>query len=116
MSNPTPITPEQIEYLCRLAAIQLAPEEVSKLKGDLGRILEYMKLLEDVDTGGAEPLVQPAQLAGGLREDVPGTGSDPADALRGAPKSCDGYFAVPPVVKRAPKSAPADGRGGQAGS
>ena len=64
----TQITPEEVAHIAQLARLSLSPEEAVGMQQDLGRILEYVEMLQELDTTGVVPTahalaVDPAELA-----------------------------------------------------
>lgn len=53
----------------QLARIKLTPEEAEKFESQLGSVLEYMEILNEVDTEGVEPTSQVTGLQDVMRED-----------------------------------------------
>ncbi len=63
------ITDELIEHLENLSKLKLKDSEKEKMKIDMNEILEYMKLLDEVDVSGYDPLFTPIEDPMTLRED-----------------------------------------------
>ncbi|MCK4305601.1 MAG: Asp-tRNA(Asn)/Glu-tRNA(Gln) amidotransferase subunit GatC [Candidatus Eisenbacteria sp.] len=106
------ISEKQIAHLCELARLDLPPEELKGLLGDLRGILRYMQLLACVETTGVDPMLPSVGLAGSLRDDQPAPGTGVQDALRGAPERCGNFFAVPAAVPVTPAQRAAEPKGG----
>ena len=88
-----------VEHVAKLARLELTPEELEKYGGQLGAILDYIRLLEEVDVEGAEPLAHAADSHNVFRADEPRPSLDREDALRNAPQRSDDSFIVPKVVE-----------------
>jgi aspartyl-tRNA(Asn)/glutamyl-tRNA(Gln) amidotransferase subunit C len=93
----------QIRHVAELAELSLTEEEEAKLADDVGRILAYVKELDEVDVSAVPPTahvgdVVPKGSGEGWRDDVVLPGLSHEDALREAPKAEHGGFAVPPFV------------------
>lgn len=93
-----PITVEEAQRIAALAHLALSPEELARLTGDLGRILGYVRQLEEVDVAGVAPTTQVSLMREALREDEPGASFTHELALREAPRASEGGFAVPAFV------------------
>ena len=95
------ISREDVEHVAKLARLDLHEGEIETLTRELGRILEYVGKLSELDVTGDEPMMHAAEGAV-FREDVPLEERDRsrarAEALRGAPSAADGFFRVPPVI------------------
>lgn len=89
------ISDETIEYVGILAKLELSEEEKEAAKKDMGRMLDYIDKLGELDTDGIEPLshVFPAQNV--WREDVVTNGDDRENIISNAPGEKDGMFEVP---------------------
>lgn len=90
---------KDVEHVARLARLELAEEEIRLYTKQLGRVLDYVDKLEELDTKSVEPLSHAAAEGNVFRRDEPG-GSLPRELLlREAPKSDGAHFRVPPVVE-----------------
>ena len=64
------ISIEEVRKIARLARIKLTPEEEQRHAETISAVLDYMKLLNEVDTTGVEPTAQVTGLSNVFREDV----------------------------------------------
>ena len=89
------IDDETIEYVSILAKLELSSEEKEQAKEDMGRMLDYIDKLNELDTKGVEPMshVFPAQNV--FREDVVTNGDGSHNTLLNAPSQKDNMFVVP---------------------
>ena len=92
------ITREEVLHIAKLARLRLTDEEVELFQEQLGKILEYFRKLEELDTEDVEPLKHVVPAANVFRADTPGESLTPEEALRNAPKRRDDYFEVPRVI------------------
>ena len=93
------ISDETIEYVGILAKLELSGEEKEQAKADMGRMLDYIDKLNELDTGGVEPLTHVFDTVNVFREDVV-TGTDEREELlANAPGVKDGMFKVPRTVE-----------------
>ena len=60
---------EEIQHIAELARLNLNPEEVKKYARELGNILDYVKMLEEVNTEGVEITAQVTGLMDVFRKD-----------------------------------------------
>lgn len=88
-----------IQYVARLARIELSPEEQQRLDHQLGNILGYIAQLKEVDVEGIEPTAHAFPLANVTRPDEARPPMDHEDALRNAPAKAGGLFVVPKIVE-----------------
>ncbi len=89
------ITDETIEYVGILAKLELSDEEKEKAKSDMGRMLDYIDKLGELDTSGVEPMSHVFPVENVFREDVVTNGDERERMLSNAPQEKDGMFVVP---------------------
>jgi aspartyl-tRNA(Asn)/glutamyl-tRNA(Gln) amidotransferase subunit C len=92
------ITREVVEHVATLARLSLSDDEAARMASELDTILEYARLLEELDTSGVEPTSHAVPLPTPMREDRPLPALDPELALGNAPERQDTAFAVPRVI------------------
>lgn len=93
------ITDEMIEYVAKLAKLEITEEEKAGIESDLGRILDYIDTMKELDTEGIEPLSHVFPVKNVFREDVVVNGPDRENLLANAPAQKDGCFVVPKTVE-----------------
>ena len=64
------LTIEEVRKIARLARIELTKKEEKRHAETISAVLEYMKILNEVNTAGVEPTCQVTGLEDGWREDV----------------------------------------------
>ncbi|MCI8463243.1 MAG: Asp-tRNA(Asn)/Glu-tRNA(Gln) amidotransferase subunit GatC [Lachnospiraceae bacterium] len=89
------ISEETIDYVSILAKLELSPEEKEQAGRDMGRLLEYIDKLAELDTGNVEPLSHVLPLENVFREDVVTNGDESSMILENAPEQRDNMFSVP---------------------
>ncbi len=89
------ITDETIEYVGILAKLELSDEEREQAKKDMGRMLDYIDKLNELDTSGVEPMSHVFPVKNVFREDEVTNGDGSALTLKNAPEQKDGMFLVP---------------------
>jgi aspartyl-tRNA(Asn)/glutamyl-tRNA(Gln) amidotransferase subunit C len=92
------ISRHEVEKVALLARLYLAPEELEQMACQLTAILDYMQLLNEVDTSGVEPLAHPLEISNVFREDEARPGLARDEALANAPSRDEECFRVPPVL------------------
>ena len=92
------LSAQEVLKVGTLSRISLTPKEIAKFSSQLSSILEYVDKLRELDTRGVEPLAHALALHNVLREDEPGPGLTPEQALSGAPQSDGDFFRVPRVL------------------
>ena len=93
------ITKEEVLYVADLARLDLDEAAIDKFAGQIGNILEYIELLNQVDTQAVKPTSHAIALNNAFREDVPKEHLDRDRALANAPCREDGTFIVPKVIE-----------------
>jgi aspartyl-tRNA(Asn)/glutamyl-tRNA(Gln) amidotransferase subunit C len=97
---PIRIDDEAVRHVAGLSGLALTPAEIRHLRGQLGRILEYVAQLDQVDTQGVEPTTHPLPSRNVLRPDVPGRPMDASQTLQNTAHTERGHFLVPPLLER----------------
>lgn len=89
------ISDETIEYVGILAKLELSDEEKEAAKKDMGRMLDYIDKLGELDTTGVEPMSHVFPVQNVFREDVVTNGDESEKTLTNAPGEKDNMFVVP---------------------
>ncbi len=89
---------EKVDYLADLIRIELSDEERDLFSKQLGDILDYIGLLNEVDTDGFEPLYHPLPIHSRMRKDVEGISLGKNQVFASSKHNKDGYFTVPKVI------------------
>jgi len=92
------LTRQDVEKVALLARLQLEPEELDQLTGQLARVLEYVDQLRQLDTSDVAPLAHAVELTNVFREDEPGATLPREQALANAPRSDGRFYLVPAVL------------------
>ena len=93
------ITDDIIDYVSSLARLDLNVEEKVKIKGDIEKIIDYMDILNGLDTEGVEPMSHVLPVTNVFREDVALPSVERELILKNAPESDEGAFRVPKTVE-----------------
>lgn len=93
------ITDETIEYVGILAKLELSGEEKEAAKKDMSKMLNYIDMLNELDTDGVEPMSNVFPVRNVFREDVVTNGDDRENMLLNAPEEKDGSYMVPKTVE-----------------
>ena len=93
------ISDETIEYVGILAKLELSDEENEQAKKDIGRMLDYVDKLNELDTSDVEPMSHVFPVHNVFREDVVTNGDDRDNMLKNAPAVKDGSWKVPKTVE-----------------
>ena len=89
------ISDETIEYVGILAKLDLSDQEKEEAKKDMGRMLDYIDKLNELDTSAVEPMSHVFPVKNVFREDIVKNGNDRENMLANAPEQKDGQYQVP---------------------
>lgn len=93
------IDDETMEYVAILAKLSLTEDEKEEAKRDMGRMLDYINMLNELNTEGVEPVTHIFPLTNVFREDTVFADKDMAKLLKNAPELKNGAFKVPKTVE-----------------
>jgi len=85
------LTKKEVLHVAELSNLKLTDSEVKKLTPQLDKIIEFVAILNEVDTNGIEPTSQTTGLVNRLRDDV----TDSTNSLKQ-----DDYFKVPAILSK----------------
>lgn len=96
------VTAKDVSYVADLSNLELTDQERQRMLKDLNSILDYIDLLNELDTTNVPPM---AQVSGGgqesnLREDELRACLPHADAMKNAPETDGEFFKVPKVIEK----------------
>lgn len=89
------ISDETIDYVGILAKLELSEDEREQAKKDMGRMLDYIDKLAELDTTDIEPMSHVFPVQNVFREDVVTNGDESEKTLKNAPGEKDNMFMVP---------------------
>lgn len=92
------ITREQVEYVALLARLKLSEDEKEQYTGQLNSILEYAKILEELDTSQVEPMAHVLPVQNVFRNDKAKDTLKLEEVLHNAPDRTERYFKVPRIL------------------
>ena len=92
------ITPEQVQYVAKLARLELTPEEVNSMAGQLDRILTYVAKLNELDTSEVQPTSHALAVQNAFRPDEVKDSLSQEEALANCPQHNGETFVVPRVI------------------
>ena len=88
-----------VKYVAHLARLELTPEEEKKIGEQLGKVLEYVEKLREVDVSGVEPTAHAFPLVNVTRPDEARPCLSNEQALANAPSKANGLFMVPKIIE-----------------
>jgi aspartyl-tRNA(Asn)/glutamyl-tRNA(Gln) amidotransferase subunit C len=100
-SHPEPadgLTADVVRHLAGLSRIALSDDEIGKLTGELGAILENVAKVNEVATPDVPATSHPIPLTNVYRPDVPGETLTLEQALAGAPEHDGSRFKVSAIL------------------
>ena len=92
------ISRADVLHVSRLARLQLNEGEIEKLTSRLGSILEYISILNELDTEDVPPTAHVLEITNVFRDDV--VSASPIEGMEQmAPDFSAGHFRVPKVIE-----------------
>lgn len=88
-----------IGYVTELSRLALSDGEKERIGSQLGRILDYVNKLSELNVEGVAPLTQTVEDNLPLRSDEAGKSMSVEEALKNAPRREAGSFVVPPPIE-----------------
>ena len=85
--------------IAKLSRIKLEDKEVDELSSQLSAIVDWVELLNELDTDNIEPLSSVSMAELPLRKDIEISKDNSKKVLANAPDKLENYFAVPKVVE-----------------
>lgn len=94
------ISKEQITHLAALSRLDLSDNEMETFSNEISGILEYVQLLNKVDTNNVEPTLQITGLKNiAVEDDIYEPQVSREELLKNAPETQDGFIKVKPVFE-----------------
>ena len=93
------ITRAEVLKIAKLARLRLTDEETVQATEDLQQMLDYVQLLNEVDTQDVEPMTRVIDEIDRFREDENLPSLDRETIMKNAPKTDGECFLVPPVLE-----------------
>ena len=90
---------KDVEHVALLSRLELSEKELDKFTGQLDAILEYIDVLNQVDTSAVEPMAHVLEIRNVMRSDEVQPSLPREAALQNAPDAEDGFFKVPKIVE-----------------
>ena len=89
------ISRDEVLHVARLARLALTDEEVERLIGELGAILDAVSVVSELDLADVPPTSHPLDLVNVWDDDLPRDSLSREDVLANAPDAERGLFKVP---------------------
>lgn len=87
-----------VEYVAKLARLEVAEAEKEKFTAQLNDILLYIDQLNELDTKGVAPMSHAIAVTNAFREDKIAESLGTQNALANAPDARGEFFRVPKVI------------------
>jgi len=95
------LSPEDVQKVATLARLKLTEEELQQIGQQLGGILDYIAVLDEVDVSDVEPMAHVADVSNAFRADETRPRLLREESLSNAPKTDGKYFLVPQILENA---------------
>lgn len=89
----------EVRHIAKLANLKLTKAEVEKFAKQLSETLEYIDILNELDTKGVEPTSQVTGLENVTREDKPKTSLSQKEVLSGAFDKHNKFFKIKAIFQ-----------------
>ena len=90
---------KMVEYVAELAKLRLSGDEKEQMQQDLTKVLQYMDVLNGLDTADVSPLTHVSGVENVFREDKAAASFGRDKILQNAIAVEDGCFKVPQTVE-----------------
>ena len=88
-----------IHYVAKLARLELTEEEEWTFGGQIGKVIDYIEQLQQLDVTNVEPTAHPVPLTNVTRPDEVRKSMTNDEALMNAPAKGNGLFMVTKIVE-----------------
>lgn len=92
------LTTQDVEYVAKLARLEVTNQEKEKFTAQLNDILLYIDKLNELDTTGVAPMSHAIAVTNAFREDKVSESLGTQRALANAPDARGEFFRVPKVI------------------
>lgn len=93
-----PIDADEVRRIAALAHLDLDPATVEAFRHQVGAVLDYVAVLEELDVSDVAPMAHALEGTRPWREDAVVASLSQDEALRNAPDARAGHFRVPRVL------------------
>lgn len=88
---------KDVEHVAKLARLELEEEDKPKFAKQLGDILKYVEMMNEVDTTGVEPMSHSIDFSNVMREDIEEYDTTREELMSNAPDVESDFFKVPKI-------------------
>ena len=93
------ITADEVQYVAKLARLELSDDDKKGFTDVLNDILAYMDKLREIDTKDVEPMTHAIPNTNVMREDIVVPSTDAAAVIGNAPDAKGTLLRVPKVIE-----------------
>lgn len=93
------LSEEEVKKVAEMARIELTDSEVAKFQKDLSSVLDYVDVLQEVNTDGLEIVSSVTGLENVTRPDVAKLIDYQEEIMVNAPQTKDRYYKVKSILK-----------------
>jgi aspartyl-tRNA(Asn)/glutamyl-tRNA(Gln) amidotransferase subunit C len=93
------LSPEDVQKVATLARLKLTDEELQQIGQQLGGILDYIAVLDELDVSDIEPMAHVADVTNAFRDDEVRPSLPREASLSNSPKTDGKYFLVPQILE-----------------
>lgn len=93
------LTKSQVEHIAKLAGLKLTKTEVKKFASQLSETLEYIDVLNKLNTKKVKPISQVTGLENVFRKDKAISSLSQKEVLSNAPKKHNNFFKIKAIFK-----------------
>jgi aspartyl-tRNA(Asn)/glutamyl-tRNA(Gln) amidotransferase subunit C len=92
------LTRKEVEQIALLARLHLEPDELERMRVELGAILDHFTAIAIADTNNVPAMTHAVPMDLRLRADLPGPSLPVEVAVAGAPARDGDFFVVPAII------------------
>ncbi|MFC4771654.1 Asp-tRNA(Asn)/Glu-tRNA(Gln) amidotransferase subunit GatC [Enterococcus hermanniensis] len=92
------INEEQVKHVAKLAKLSFSDDELAGFTDQLGKIIDMVEQLEEVDTEGVPFTSNVSASINVMREDIAAPGWSRDELMENVPESEDGFIKVPAII------------------
>ncbi len=96
------ISQEEVKKIAKLADLKLTENEVEKFQKQLSEVLDYVAVLDELDTFKVKPTSQVTGLKNITRDDETEPSLSQKESLSNTKNKHNGYFKIPAVIPDRP--------------
>jgi aspartyl-tRNA(Asn)/glutamyl-tRNA(Gln) amidotransferase subunit C len=94
---------ETVNHVAKLARLKMSQAEADAMTNQLSKVLDYITVLNEVDTDNVEPMVHAIELRNAFRSDEARESIPREHALQNAPATDGECFLVPDILDKGKK-------------